>query len=80
MPKKQSVWSRSYNERAYDRINVVIPKGRLEDIQSFYADRNESVNGAVNRLLRTEIGLTEEQWKSRPDLPPEGKAGTAGGV
>ena len=63
MAKKQTEWSRSFNEKAYDRLAITIPKGRKATVEGLAVERGESVNGLVNRLLRTELGLSEEDWK-----------------
>ena len=64
MPKKQTEWSRNYNEKAYDRLAVTIPKGRKETVDAYAKEHGESINGLVNLLLREAIGLTEAEWKS----------------
>lgn len=52
-----------YINKNYDRINLTVPKGRKRDIE-YHADRNgESVNGLVNRLLREDMDIAEEDWK-----------------
>lgn len=63
MPKKQTEWSRAYNEKAYDRISVTVPKGRKGAIEAFYRERDESINRAINRLIRAEMGLSEDEWR-----------------
>lgn len=63
MAKKQTEWSRSFNEKAYDRLAITIPKGRKAVVEALAAERGESVNGLVNRLLRIEAGFTEARWK-----------------
>lgn len=67
MPKKQTEWSRAYNEKAYDRLAITIPKGRKSDVEAFAILSGESVNGLVNNLLREAMGQSEEEWKSKPD-------------
>ena len=52
MPKKQTEWSRAYNQKAYDRISVTVPKGKKEEITAAAARSGESVNGLINRLLQ----------------------------
>jgi predicted HicB family RNase H-like nuclease len=52
MPKKQTEWSRAYNQKAYDRISVTVPKGKKEEITAAAARTGESVNGLINRLLQ----------------------------
>lgn len=40
-----------YNDKAYDRINVAVPKGQKEAIKAHAEARGESVNGFVNRAI-----------------------------
>lgn len=70
MAKKQTEWTRAYNEKAYDRLSITIPKGRKADIEDYLRSRDESVNGLVNRLLREHIGQTEAEWKRAEDDEP----------
>lgn len=64
MVKKQTDWSRAYNEKAYDRLAITVPKGRKETVQeAAKAQGYESINGFVNALLRAAAGLTEDEWK-----------------
>ena len=55
-----------YNEKAYDRINIAIPKGRKATVEACAKDRGQSVNGMVNDLLKDAAGLTESEWKQPP--------------
>lgn len=52
-----------YNEKAYDRINIAIPKGRKATVEACAAARGQSINGMVNALLMDAAGLTEAEWK-----------------
>ena len=63
MPKKQTEWSRNYNERAYDRLAITIPKGQKTAVEAAAARRGISINALVNALLMAETGQTEEEWK-----------------
>ena len=56
-------YKRRFNERAYDRLNLVVPKGRKEQIEALAASRGQSVNGLIGDLLRREMGMTETEWK-----------------
>ena len=47
----------------YDSFLVRVPKGRKATIEELAKEKGESVNGMINRLLREEAGLTEEDWK-----------------
>lgn len=40
-----------YNMKAYDRINLTVPKGEKDRIKDFAQARGESVNGFINRLI-----------------------------
>ena len=67
MPTKQTEWTRAYNEKAYDRLAITIPKGRKADVEAHARSRGKSINGLVNDLLRDDMGITEEEWKSSED-------------
>lgn len=40
-----------YNEKAYDRINIAVPKGRKDLIKAHTESKGESINGFVNRAI-----------------------------
>jgi len=40
-----------YNAKVYDRIGVVVPKGKKADLQSHAATQDESLNGFINRAI-----------------------------
>ena len=52
-----------YNEKAYDRINIAIPKGRKVIVEACAKENGQTVNGYVNALLMDAAGLTEAEWK-----------------
>ena len=62
MPKKQTSWSRSYNERAYDRISVTVPKGLKSVIEAHAKEKGQTVNGLINALLQADMGLSSSEW------------------
>lgn len=37
--------------KAYDRVNLTMPKGKKETIQAHAEARGESVNGFINRAI-----------------------------
>ena len=42
-----------YNEKAYDRINIAVPKGEKDKIKAHAEKKdNGSINGFVNRAIR----------------------------
>ena len=46
---------RKYKEKAYDRLEISVPKGRKADLQAHAADRGESLNGFVNRAVDNQV-------------------------
>ena len=66
MPKKQTEWTRAYNEKAYDRISVTIPKGQKQAVEAHAKSKGTSVNGLINDLLRADMGGSEGDWKELP--------------
>ena len=63
--KTSSAVKQKYNEKAYDRLAVTIPKGRKEAVEACAAAEGTTVNGLVNALLREKCGFTEEDWKAK---------------
>ena len=52
-----------YNKKAYDRIDIVVPKGKRENIKAFAASRGVSVNKLINDAIdkaMAEPGGTKE--------------------
>ena len=66
-------WNDENMAKKYDRIQLVVPKGRKVDIEAYAKAKGESVNGLMNMLLRADMGLTEEEWK-RSEEETEGEA------
>jgi hypothetical protein len=50
-----------YNEKAYDRINIAVPKGHKTEIEAHAQSKGESVNGFVNRAIDETIERDGEQ-------------------
>mgnify|MGYP004566148669 CR=1 FL=1 len=61
--QKRTNYKRAFNEKAYDRLAITIPKGRKTTVEALANERGESVNGMVNGLLRGAAGLSEAEWK-----------------
>lgn len=63
MGKPLTMAKNRYNTKAYDRLNVFVPKGRKRDIEAL-ADRcGESLNGLTNRLYIQELGIDADEWR-----------------
>lgn len=56
-----------YNAANYDSLRIVVPKGRKQAVEARAVQHGESVNGFVNRLLREDMGLSEEEWKGNAE-------------
>ena len=69
--QKRTDYKRAFNEKAYDRISVTIPKGRKAAVEAHAKSKGESVNALVNTLLRADMGLTEDEWKKQEETPEE---------
>ena len=44
-----------YNTKAYDRINIAVPKGEKETIKTHANSKGESLNGFINRAIHETI-------------------------
>lgn len=49
--KAQQRATNKYISKAYDRINLTVPKGQKERLQMHAETRGESLNGFINRAI-----------------------------
>lgn len=49
-----------YNQKAYDKITVVVPKGKREEYKELAQDKGMSLNALINNLLEKE----NELWRN----------------
>ena len=42
---------RKYKEKNYDRIELSVPKGKKDEIKAHAQNKDESVNGFINRAI-----------------------------
>lgn len=57
-------YNNEYNAKAYDRINLTVPKGKKEVIQAAAKQNGESVNSFINRAIEDRLErLQGEQEK-----------------
>ena len=59
--KAQQKAVNKYMAANYDRINLTVPKGRKDEIQSFAAHTGESVNGIINRAIGEAMGNAPQE-------------------
>lgn len=64
-PTARSRAVRKYNARKYDRISVMVPRGRKAEIEEFAATtEHKRVNGLINALLAQAMGFSSlDEWK-----------------
>ena len=57
--KANKKWNDANMKGRYDRIQLVVPKGKKELIQICAKSQGESVNGLINRLIDAELERME---------------------
>lgn len=55
---KQTAYKQAFNEKAYDRLAITIPKGQKATVQAAAEREGESINGYTNKALLARMGLT----------------------
>ena len=61
-----------YMAKAYDRIELKVPKGRKAELQEHAAAQGESLNGFVNRAIDNQLeqdGSTDADGGAGEDAP-----------
>lgn len=53
--KAQQKATNKYMAKTYDRINLVVKKGKREEIKAHAEQRGESVNAFINRAIDSQI-------------------------
>lgn len=61
MGKTSSKVKNRYNEKVYDRISLVVPKGKKEELQVYAASQGESLNAFINRAISETISKQEAE-------------------
>jgi predicted DNA binding CopG/RHH family protein len=56
----QIEYQNRYMKEKYDRIGLMVPKGRKEKIKEQAASRGMSVNQYINRLIEADLGIEKE--------------------
>ncbi len=51
---------KKYEDKAYDKILLRLPKGRKEELKAHAESRGESVNGFINRAIESQIERDRE--------------------
>jgi hypothetical protein len=62
--KRKAEWQNNYIAKVYDRVNLTLPKGKKETLQSHASDNGESLNGFINRAV--DETMSRDQQKEPP--------------
>lgn len=49
-----------YNKKAYDRIDVIVPKGRRQIIKDFAASQGKSLNRFINDAIDYQMSKSKK--------------------
>lgn len=55
MGKSSTKAQNKYIAKAYDRVNLTLPKGRKAELQAYVKQRGESLNGFISRAIEEQI-------------------------
>lgn len=70
-PRTSAAVKNRYAAKAYDRVSLIVPKGRKADIEAHANSKGDSVNGFISELIRADMGMTESEWKAPPEEEPD---------
>lgn len=57
MSKTSAAVKNRYNAKAYDFINLAVPKGTKELFNAKCKENGETMNGALNKFIKQYIGM-----------------------
>lgn len=57
-------YNNGFISRAYDRVNLTIPKGQKDVIKAHAEGRGESVNGFIGRAIEEQMKRDNEKGES----------------
>lgn len=60
-PRTSAAVKNRYNDKAYDRIALVVPKGEKDRIKAAAEKNGESLNSLINRVLFAEVERIEKE-------------------
>ena len=63
MPTARTRANRKYNEKAYDRLAITIPKGRKADLEAKLDGK--AINALVNELLMDYLEMSKDEWSAK---------------
>lgn len=60
MGKSSTAAQNRYIAKAYDRVNLTLPKGRKDEVKAHAEQRGESLNGFIQRAIDETMQRDEE--------------------
>ena len=54
-PRTSAAVKNRYRDKTYDRAEIVLPKGRKDEVKRYAKQRGESFNGFINRAIAERI-------------------------
>lgn len=60
MGKASTKAQNKYIAKAYDRVNLTLPKGRKAELQAYAEQRGESLNGFIGRAIEEQLTRDNE--------------------
>lgn len=70
--KAQQKATAKYKAKAYDRLEISVPKGRKAELQAHAQQGGESLNGFVNRAIEVTVERDQEERAAGEDTPAQG--------
>lgn len=70
--KAQQKATNKWIAKAYDRINLTVPKGKKDTIQAHAETQGESVNGFINRAIDHQMSCDRDKGPSEALQGPPG--------
>jgi hypothetical protein len=61
MPTARTKANRKYNEKAYDRVALTVPKGQKEVIKSFAEKEGFSLNSFINEAIQEKMNKKDAE-------------------
>lgn len=61
MPTARTKANRKYNEKAYDRVPLTVPKGHKEIIKAFAEKEGLSVNAFINAAIQEKMNKKDAE-------------------
>ena len=66
-PRTSASVKNRYNEKAYDRITVVVPKGSKQILKEYAQNSGISLNAMICDAIREKTGLSLEKVEESAD-------------